>query len=353
MLPETSRAAGAYTSVPPPATVSKRRAGARQRGDAPGRPSARLCPSMVGKLLMMTGLGVVSVLTGAGCSAGSSGGSKTTPGAAAGSGAGTGGSASQQPELMTGGTVGSPILDPISNGEGGSDDCDSVLPVTYRDFTEKHPDFECCNGGYGVYQGMIEKQLGPERKPVFKSGIGDCILQQVGNCDPSWTMRPPVIKDAESFASWYVTTAGVNAELEKRLELSETSAGSGVFVFDSSAFFPLGPDEGLGPSPAGRDKNFLFTTEIHLRFQYAAGQKFTFSGDDDMWIFVNDKLALDLGGLHAKFEAAIDFDTQAGDLGIVAGRSYNMDVFHAERHTEASNFRIETNISCFEPVVVK
>jgi hypothetical protein len=30
-----------------------------------------------------------------------------------------------------------------------------------------------------------------------------------------------------------------------------------------------------------------------------------------------------------------------------------MDIFHAERHTYASNFRIETNIRCFQPVVVK
>jgi fibro-slime domain-containing protein len=30
-----------------------------------------------------------------------------------------------------------------------------------------------------------------------------------------------------------------------------------------------------------------------------------------------------------------------------------MDIFHAERHTNESNFRIETNIRCFEPVVVR
>jgi fibro-slime domain-containing protein len=255
--------------------------------------------------------------------------------------------------LGLGGSDGGPSLEPVDMGEGGGDGCDSILNVTYRDFTEQHPDFECCNGGYGVYRGMVDAALGMGRKPAFKSGIGDCILQQVDNCDPSWKERPPVIKDAASFGTWYVTTDGVNAQIDKTLELLETAAGSGVFVYESSAFFPIGIDEGLGPSPAGRDKNFLFTTEIHLRFEYKLGQKFTFNGDDDLWIFVNDKLALDLGGLHSKFEDTLDFDAKAAELGIRPGGKYNMDVFHAERHTEASNFRIETNIACFERVVVK
>ena len=73
-----------------------------------------------------------------------------------------------------------------------------------------------------------------------------------------------------------------------------TPAGSGTFVYDSSAFFPIAPTEGLGPSPMNSfnagGKNFLFTTEIHVRFGYVAGQKFTFRGDDDLWIFVNGKL---------------------------------------------------------------
>ncbi len=45
----------------------------------------------------------------------------------------------------------------------------------------------------------------------------------------------------------------------------------------------------------------------------------------------------------------IDFDAQAADLGIRAGGAYSMDIFHAERHTDDSNFQIETNIACFIP----
>jgi fibro-slime domain-containing protein len=68
-----------------------------------------------------------------------------------------------------------------------------------------------------------------------------------------------------------------------------------------------------------------------------------------LWIFVNGKLALDLGSMHSPVQGTIDFDAQAAALGITPGQTYAMDVFQAERHTTGSNFRFETNISCFIP----
>ena len=74
---------------------------------------------------------------------------------------------------------------------------------------------------------------------------------------------------------------------------------------------------------------------------------FTFRGDDDLWLFVNGQLALDLGGLHPALEGSVVMDS----LGLVPGETYPMDIFHAERRTNASNFRIVTNIECFtDPV---
>lgn len=159
------------------------------------------------------------------------------------------------------------------------------------------------------------------------------------------------IQSAETFAQWFNTVDGVNIEIAGELPLVYDEA-TGISVFDSNRFFPI-DNEGYGITPGlvdedGVPRNFHFTTEIHLKFKYVKGQRFSFRGDDDLWIFVNDKLALDLGGQHQALRGEINFDI----LGLVEGQDYNMDIFHAERQSPGSNFRIETNISCFEPVVV-
>ena len=60
----------------------------------------------------------------------------------------------------------------------------------------------------------------------------------------------------------------------------------------------------------------------------------------------NGKLALDMGGIHTRQTDTIDFDAQAGALSITPGEVYRLDLFHAERHTSDSYFRIETTIDC-------
>jgi fibro-slime domain-containing protein len=292
---------------------------------------------------LLSSVAALSLLAvSAGCSSSSPSGSQATRGSAGSSGLITGGSSSGN-------------IDTGSSSSGNTDggpDCGSTLAVTYRDFNESHPDFEQPFAGDVVRRGLVASTLGPDRKPVFKDSIGHpALIGTPTDIDTTWNPTQPVIHSADTFNQWYNTTSGVNIELPKTLALTETSPGSGQYGYDSSAFFPLGPTEGFGITPKGNDlgMNFLFTTEIHVMFGYIAGQKFTFRGDDDMWIFVNGVLALDLGSMHGPEEGTIDFDAQHTALGILPGGTYAMDIFHAERHTRGSNFKVTTNISCFVP----
>jgi fibro-slime domain-containing protein len=302
------------------------------------------------------GLGCGSLLAAltCGCSAsGGASGSEHDNGASSSAGSG---SSSQQPSLGIGGGV-QPDLGAVA--EEPVEKCEAILQLTLRDFqASTHPDFESFSGLNDIGCGMVAPALGADSKPVFVSGIGtkkrvvtgDWEHLAFASCDEWNGWSPdPVMTGQASFDQWYRDDASVNQTFN--VDVTLVDDGSGTLAYDSAAFFPL-DGMGFGNTP-NQEHNFHFTTEGHVRFGYVAGQKFTFRGDDDLWIFVNGKLALDLGGMHMPIAATIDFDAQAADLGIRPGGTYQMDIFHAERHTKDSNFRIQTNISCFEPVVVK
>ena len=95
--------------------------------------------------------------------------------------------------------------------------------------------------------------------------------------------------------------------------------------------------------------NFHFSMEMHLQFVYyrGAGLVFDFCGDDDLWIFVNNRLAVDLGGLNNRVADTFDVDKRndALGLGLVSGQTYNMDIFYAERNPVGSNLIIQTTMN--------
>jgi fibro-slime domain-containing protein len=200
----------------------------------------------------------------------------------------------------------------------------ATLTGTVRDFTPgplvpglSNPDFE--SGIGGVVPGMVSSTLTGSAPTPIAFGA------------------PGFITSAASFAEWYGPAA---PSTSYSITLNETAPGSGIYSFSSGAFFPI-DGQLLGNFGS---HNYHFTYQIHATFGYTpgAGQVFSFSGDDDVWVFFDKKLGIDLGGVHGSAGATINMDTFFGP-GKAAG-NYDFDFFYAERHTTESNFTISTSL---------
>lgn len=234
-------------------------------------------------------------------------------------------------------------------GTSGSDGCGTILAVV-RDFQgtcdtqndqncfaepNGHPDFETYQGDQETL-GLVPVDLGTDLKPGY---TGICEANVSGPCPYGQQTTSQT-----DFDAWYRYTADVNKPYVIYFSLAPNGP---VVTFQSDFFFPL-DGAGWGNSGNGEDgnpHNFGFTTEVHTQFAYSGGETFTFIGDDDVWVFINNKLAVDLGGLHPSRTGTINLDARAADLGITTGNNYPLDLFHAERHTTASHFRIDTNLT--------
>jgi len=64
-----------------------------------------------------------------------------------------------------------------------------------------------------------------------------------------------------------------------------------------------------------------------------------------VFVFINRRLAIDLGGVHATQEATVELDDMAAELGLARGERYPLHLFFAERHTNASTFTVETTLA--------
>jgi len=235
------------------------------------------------------------------------------------------------------------------------------VPILVRDLmadgtpsTSAHPaghtDFEHYNCGFAT--GLLKNQLGSDGRPEFLSNDGS------SNCSGSQ------IASATSFFSWYHDDP-LNSVIPISLTLVKQTDGS--YVFNSSTdepyktrggFFPangLGWQSATSCSPCkGSNQpswctqcsgnNFHFTSELRYQFTYRGGEVLNFTGDDDVWVYINGKLAVDIGGVHSARSGSVTLDaTRATQLALTAGGMYEIALFQAERHTTASNYKLTLN----------
>ncbi|MBN1309330.1 MAG: fibro-slime domain-containing protein [Chitinispirillaceae bacterium] len=212
---------------------------------------------------------------------------------------------------------------------GVTGSCGSTIQigVILRDWDTSHPDFgkfwekpEC----QGLHQGLVRKRLGADGKPVLASDQL-CIKRF------DWYVR-------HTFPNGYTNERCFNLELKTN--------GEGLYEYDTSAFFPLSDFHYLDsaqtiPNPFHDGwANCSFSLELSAKFEYVQGQKFYFRGDDDVWVFIDSQLVVDIGGIHNPEPGEVDLDT----LHLIPGETYDFKLFFAERFCGGSSFRIVTSI---------
>lgn len=244
------------------------------------------------------------------------------------------------------------------------------LPIVYRDFIGTldtglndpypgntgplHRDFE----KYDDCIEQVRSQLDAQKKPELMSRNSS---RRAGNC----------VESADTFRQWFRSDATVNRTVVDVLPFAAVNPSdptSRDYVFEDLTFFPLdgrgfndpnapgGLKERARPADEGPPRNYHFTSELRYWFTYRGGEMLTFYGDDDVWVFINGNLAVDIAGVHGQRERSITLGTaqsgstqgdtgtvgifNAATLGLTVGGIYDVVVFQAERHLDASNYKL-------------
>jgi len=173
--------------------------------------------------------------------------------------------------------------------------------------------------GDGATTGMVAEFLGDDGNPVLIDTKDKCTSE-------------------ESFNRWWNNDPDWNKQLSITLTATWDDA-SESYTYNNQMFFPI---DGMGwdLTDPQFNHNFGFCMIIRNQFTYQKGQVFSFTGDDDVWVFINRHLELDLGGPHPPVSGNIDLD----NLGLTEGNTYPFDFFYCERHTFGSTLKFSTSI---------
>jgi fibro-slime domain-containing protein len=186
---------------------------------------------------------------------------------------------------------------------------------------------------------IVATALGSDKKPVYANASGTTLTTH----------------GKAMFDMWYNDTPGTNITVAYPLPIIANSNGS--LQYDSqmqgAAYSPTDPSQGKGFFPIddgtpyqtpfgdqGRLHNYSFTMELHTTFTYRGGEYFNFRGDDDVFVFINGSLVINLGGVHSAEPAQVSIDS----LGLTKGQTYPLDFFSAERHVTQSNILFQTTL---------
>lgn len=235
-----------------------------------------------------------------------------------------------------------------------ADECVNLYDLSLKEALENRQ-FEWSDCGYyykGIEKGLAEFELNDKYLPVAVSGE----LTSNRGID---------------FAGWFEAQDGKNAGYNGSLEMRYVRDGA-EFIFESSEFYPLDEAEFSKGDFVNKDgHNHLFTMNFAVPFTVlsSGNEEFTVTADDDTFVFVGDKLAIDMGGVHeattgrfvinekGEVYTSVDGESFAySGVNVNKGEGSIVRIFHADRDSTESTFSMkfaEMNLSVTDTSVAQ
>ena len=199
--------------------------------------------------------------------------------------------------------------------------------------------FEWSKCGYynkNIETGITEPTLNEEYLPIANGG----------------DMLPNRGVNGDNFTRWFSAVEGKSKAYAGTLGL-KFSKSTSSFSYENEEFYPLNsisvPDEAVNRD--GNNHLFTFNLGVPVRVLADGNEEFSIYADDDTWVYIGDKIVIDMGGVHEATTARFKINNEGEVYSAVNGEEFAYSgvkltrdtgaivrIFHADRDSTESVF---------------